>query len=120
MGAHPWALAQSVDAAEARWAWRRSGPNGRRARSTGTSELLCSFLKKEQQQVEAGARRRGAMQRRQGCARGSPGRRQRAADLALGATRWLGEGRGQRGRGCLASLDAEEADRGGETQGAFS
>ena len=28
MGAHPWALAQSVDAAEARWAWRRSGPSG--------------------------------------------------------------------------------------------
>ena len=33
---------------------------------------------------------------------------------------WSLTTRSQRGRGCLASLDAEEADRGGETRGGFS
>ena len=32
---------------------------------------------------------------------------------------WSLTTRSQRGRGCLASLDAEEADRGGETRGGF-
>ena len=127
MGAHPWALAQSVDAAEARWAWRRSGPSGRRGlvhASSGTGQRGGARLVRLRSRGTRGATRTGSTARQQ--LQGRPARswgrgsEREAPDLAKNGELGLAGAMAAERRSCekeRGMRDQEKEGREGGTEG---